>query len=141
MENRQFPVGVIQICWMAPGPSISAMVNVSPGLIVTNGFTFHPCPRSRAGTEAFAVLRGALGSGVAIPPFPFSPVKFSGLIERVSASESLYRFPMFISSPLNDRFWATDPSTNAVISNVDRNVFNRMINVVRIKLYRYHKNN
>ena len=35
------------------------------------------------------------------PPLPFSPVKFSGLIERVFASDKRDRLPMFISSPLN----------------------------------------
>ncbi len=31
---------------------------------------------------------------------PFSPVKFSGLIERDWAAESRWRFPRFISRPL-----------------------------------------
>ena len=42
MVKRQLPVGVIHICWIAPGPSMSAIVNVSPGLMMINGFTFHP---------------------------------------------------------------------------------------------------
>jgi hypothetical protein len=36
------PVGVSQICWMAPAPSMSASVNVSPGSIFTEGETFQP---------------------------------------------------------------------------------------------------
>src|SRR5512133_1212564 len=95
IENLQLPVGVIQICWIAPGPSISAIVNVSPGLILTYGFTFQPCPRSRAALYAFAVFGLSLSAGSAIPPLPFSPLKFSGLIERVLASDSLLRLPIF----------------------------------------------
>src|SRR5215469_5191935 len=79
MENRQLPVGVIQICWIDPCPEMSARVNVSPGLMITKGFTFHPRPRSRAASDATP--------SVAIPPLPFSPVKFSGLTEKVFASE------------------------------------------------------
>ena len=36
-----------------------------------------------------------------IPPLPFSPVKFSGLIERVFALDRFDRFPRLIPSPLN----------------------------------------
>lgn len=43
----------------------------------------------------------ALVPSVAMPPLPFSPVKFSGLIERVCAFERRDRFPMFIPNPLN----------------------------------------
>jgi hypothetical protein len=87
---------------MAPGPSISAMVIVSPGLTIMNGLTFHPLPKSRAAGEAFATLRWSLSrTGSAIPPFPFSPVKFSGLMERVFASDNFDRVPMFMSRPLN----------------------------------------
>ena len=74
------PVGVIQMCWIAPGPSIWARVKVVPASIFTDGETFHFCPRSRA---AFFPV-----PSTAMPPFPFSPVKFSGLIERVRAFES-----------------------------------------------------
>src|SRR5690554_4556575 len=116
---------------MAPGPSISAMVKVSPGLIVTNGFTFQPCPRSRAGFVALAVLRGALGSGIAIPPFPFSPVKFSGLIERVSALDSRYRLPIFISRPLKSRFWEKTVVVNAIQKRKKKVVFKRIINKLK----------
>src|SRR5580692_2543680 len=33
MVRRQLPVGVIQICWISPEPSISASVKVWPGSI------------------------------------------------------------------------------------------------------------
>ena len=46
------------------------MVKVWPGRILTEGEIFHPRPRSRA---SFAPV-----PSVAIPPLPFSPVKFSG---------------------------------------------------------------
>ena len=84
--------GVIQICWIAPGPSISATVNVLLALIRTEGETFQLRPRSRA---AFCPV-----PSVAMPPFPFSPVKFSGLIERDRASDSRERLPRFMSRPL-----------------------------------------
>src|SRR4029077_5814024 len=74
MENRQFPVGVIQICWIAPEPLISATVEVTPEAISTDGLIFQPWPSSRA---ALAPV-----PSVAVPPFPFSPVKFSGLIDK-----------------------------------------------------------
>src|SRR6266487_166885 len=79
---------------MAPGPVISAMVYVSFGLIITNGFTFHPCPNS------LVLLRALPFSRVAIPPLPGSPVRFSGLIDLVFALLNKKRFPGFISSPL-----------------------------------------
>jgi hypothetical protein len=62
----------------------------------TNGFTFQPCPSSRATSPAVP------SSKVAIPPLPFSPVKFSGLIDRVSASERRNRLPIPIFNPLYD---------------------------------------
>jgi hypothetical protein len=37
-----------------------------------------------------------------MPPRPFAPVKFSGLMDRVLAFESRDRLPMFMSSPLKD---------------------------------------
>ena len=40
MLYRQLPVGVIQICWMAPCPWMSAITNVSPGAIRTDGEIF-----------------------------------------------------------------------------------------------------
>ena len=57
----------------------------------TEGETFQPCPRSRA---AFLPV-----PSVAMPALPFSPVKFSGLIERVWAAESRQRLPMFVPKP------------------------------------------
>ncbi len=42
IENRQLPVGVIQMCWMAPWPSISMSLNVCFGAMLTNGLTFQP---------------------------------------------------------------------------------------------------
>jgi hypothetical protein len=53
---------------------MSAIVKVDRALIRTDGETFQPCPSSRA---AFLPV-----PSVAWPAFPFSPVKFSGLIER-----------------------------------------------------------
>ena len=49
-------------------------------------------------------------TGSAMAPFPGSPVKFSGLIERVFALDNRERFPIFISSPLNSYFWAWAPA-------------------------------
>ena len=72
--------GVIQICWIAPDPLISANVNVDLALIGIEGETFQPCPKSRATCLPLP--------SVAIPAFPFSPVKFSGLMDRVSASDN-----------------------------------------------------
>ena len=72
-------MGVIQICWMQPGPLISASVKVVPALMLTDGETFQPWPSSR---EARLPV-----PSVAMPALPFSPVKFSGLIERVWAFE------------------------------------------------------
>ncbi|KOH46456.1 hypothetical protein NC99_07060 [Sunxiuqinia dokdonensis] len=46
-------------------------------------------------------MRWSPSDGLAIPPLPFSPVKFSGLIERDSAFDSRYKLPIFISRPLN----------------------------------------
>jgi hypothetical protein len=45
------------------------------------GLTFHPCPKSLEALVPVPV--------VAIPPLPFSPEKFSGLIERLFASPQL----------------------------------------------------
>src|SRR3954453_24065754 len=52
---------------------MSQRVNVCPASMRTLGEIFHPWPSSRA--QFFPV------PSVAIPPRPFSPVKFSGLIE------------------------------------------------------------
>src|SRR5271166_298488 len=94
MLPRHGPVGVIQICEIAPAPAISARTFTSPGSMTTYGATFHPRPSLRAGL--------LVGSGSAIAPLPFSPVGFSGLIERLSASERIARFPICMPSPLND---------------------------------------
>src|SRR4029077_7056871 len=80
MEKRQLPVGVIQMCWIAPGPLISATVYVVPAAMSTDGLIFQPFPRFRA---AFAPVPSA-----AVPPLPFSPVGFSGLMESVLAFDS-----------------------------------------------------
>src|ERR1700761_2315835 len=93
MVWRQRPrASVIQICWIAPEPSMSASVNVSPGWMITNGETFQPWPRSRAICAA--------GPSVDLPPAPFSPVKFSGEIERDFALESRARLPRLRPRPL-----------------------------------------
>src|ERR1044071_2966880 len=86
MERRQLPVGVIQICWMQPGPLISPITNVFFDLITTDGDNFQPRPRSRAAPLPVP--------SVAIPALPFSPVKFSGLIERDLAFDTRYRLAM-----------------------------------------------
>src|SRR5215831_18238517 len=94
MLLRQRPVGVIQICWIAPEPSISARTRRSPAAIRIDGEIFQVRPKSRA---ALAPV-----PSVAMPPAPFSPLKFSGLIERVCADDSRERVPRLIPSPLND---------------------------------------
>src|SRR5579871_1508688 len=96
------PASVIQICWIAPEPSMSARVNVSPGWMMTKGETFQPCPRPRAALAA--------GPSVAMPPLPFSPVKFSGLIERVLALDRRARLPRCIPRPLNSVIPPLSPS-------------------------------
>src|SRR5205814_9986866 len=78
---------------MAPGPVISANVKVDLAGTRTKGETFQPWPKSRAALLA--------GPSVDMPALPFSPVKFSGPIERVFALESRLRLPRFKSSPLN----------------------------------------
>src|SRR4249920_2599052 len=77
---------------MDPEPFISAMVNVVCALISTDGLTFHPFPRSR---EADAPVPFS-----AIPPFPFSPLKFSGLIDRLFASDNRNILERLASMPL-----------------------------------------
>src|SRR5471030_2164333 len=78
---------------MAPGPSISAIVYVVCFFMTTLGLIFHVWPKSRAGPAPVPV--------VAIPPLPFSPLKFSGLIDRVWASDKRYKLPRLTPSPLN----------------------------------------
>src|SRR5215470_11424148 len=93
MELRQTPVGVIQICCMDPGPVISAMVKLVWAFISTDGLTFHPFPKSLAADSPVPFS--------AMPPFPFSPLKFSGLIERLFASDNRKIMERFDSIPLN----------------------------------------
>src|SRR5260370_37308016 len=84
--------GVSHICWIAPGPVISAMVKVDLAGTCTKGDTFQPWPRSRAAPLA--------GPSVDMPALPFSPVKFSGPMERVLAFERRLKLPRFKSRPL-----------------------------------------
>ena len=72
----------------AASSSMSAISNTAPGSMTIYGFTFQPVPRSRAALRAEPLSSGHM------PPFPFSPVKFSGLIERVFASDRRERLPM-----------------------------------------------
>src|SRR5262245_14068839 len=76
---------------MAPLPCTSASVNVVSGAMDTDGESFQPWPRSRA---AFAPV-----PLVAMPPLPFSPVKFSALIERVRALDKRDRLPRCMPRP------------------------------------------
>jgi len=69
---------VSHMCLITPEPVISASVCAAPAAIVTDGDTFQPRPSSLAALAPVPV--------VAPPPAPFSPVGFSGLIERVCAS-------------------------------------------------------
>src|SRR5712664_2844116 len=73
---------------------MSASTFTSPGSITMYGETFHPRPSLRAGLFT--------GSGDAIAPLPFSPVGFSGLIERLSALDRIGRLPICMPRPLND---------------------------------------
>src|SRR5215467_3985197 len=100
MSLRQL-VGMVvsQRCWSAPGPSMSAKVAALCGAITMEGEIFQPCPRSRA---ALAPV-----PSVAIPALPFSPVKFSALIERVLACDSREMLCSPIPRPLKDVIWAT----------------------------------
>src|SRR6266853_1458550 len=92
MVRRQLPVGVIQICWIQPGRLISPIVNVEPALMTTEGETFQPWPKSRAAPLPVPSR--------AMPALPFSPVKFSGLIERVLALDVRYKLARLPSIPL-----------------------------------------
>src|SRR3954464_11625985 len=83
---------VHQICWMGPGPSISARVTLLLPAILMQGDTFQPLPNSRAAS--------APSPSIAMAPLPFSPVIFSALIERLSALETRERFPRFRPKPL-----------------------------------------
>src|SRR5205085_12168867 len=89
--NRQCTVGVIQSCWMAPGPVMLAISVGCAGGMSMQGRHCRPRPSSADGPP-----------GSAIPPFPFSPVGFSAQIDLVFAEESRERFPKCIPSPLNE---------------------------------------
>src|SRR6516162_5343300 len=78
--------------WMAPGPWMSATTYVAPAATSFDGETFQPRPRSRAGPAPVP--------SVAMPPRPFSPVGFSGLIDRVRAVDSRARLPRPRPNPL-----------------------------------------
>jgi len=69
---------------MQPGPWMLASVKVVPALITTDGEIFQPWPNFLAACCPVP--------WVAIPPLPFSPVKFSGLMERDRAFEVRQRF-------------------------------------------------
>src|SRR6202000_2737679 len=111
MAERQLPVGVIHICCMAPGPVISAMINVVFDFITTLGLTFQPWPSSLAASLPVPVM--------AMPPLPFSPVKFSGLMERLLASDTWYKLLKLLFKPVF--FWAM--ATVAAHINVAVNKF------------------
>src|ERR1017187_1463302 len=85
--------GVIQICWIAPGPVMLASVNVACAPTRTEGEIFQPWPRSRA---AFLPV-----PSVAMPARPFSPMKLSGPMERDCALETRYKFPKSTFNPSN----------------------------------------
>src|SRR6476646_8240061 len=85
------------------------------------GLTFHPCPKS---LDAFAPV-----PFVAIPPFPFSPVKFSGLIERVLASDNRKMLLMLDSMPLN-LSWPNDPTEIKRLISRQPNNFAFMLKVL-----------
>jgi hypothetical protein len=84
---------VIQICWIAPGPSTSARTTVLLPSSVMQGAIFQPCPSSRAASPPTP--------SVAAPPCPRAPVGFYALIERVCASDSRARLPRPIPKPSN----------------------------------------
>ena len=93
MLKRQWPVGVIQICWIAPGPVDVGQRERLARLDADGG---------RDLPALAEVARAALRRCPRWPcrALPFSPVKFSGLIERVFAFDSRERLPMFMPRPL-----------------------------------------
>src|SRR3569833_3259880 len=95
---------------MAPGPVISASVKVDFAGTRTKGETFQPCPRSRAAPRA--------APSVDVPALPFSPVKFSGPMERVLALDKRLRFPRLRSSPLNGASAASRVEQSQVVEQV-----------------------
>src|ERR1700712_4834184 len=106
---------VSQICWMAPGPAISAITRVSPASLQIDGETFHPWPRPRAGLAPVP--------SVAIPPRPTAPSKFSGEIERVLACESRERLPRCNPNPLKPGMVSGFPSVGAGRLEMRQDVF------------------
>ena len=72
---------------------ISARVALLSGAMWMLGETFQPWPSSRAAAAPVPC--------VARPPCPGAPPGFSGLIERVTASESSARLPRLSPNPLN----------------------------------------
>src|SRR5437763_11174335 len=94
--SRRHVVGctVIQMCWMAPGPSISASTAVLWPATLMEGETFQPWPSSRAAPAPVP--------SVALPPCPLAPVGFSALIERVWAVDSRARLPRCRPRPLKE---------------------------------------
>jgi hypothetical protein len=63
--------------------------------MTTEGETFQPCPNSRAGPLPVP--------SVAMPAFPFSPLKFSGLMDRDFASDSRERLAEWTQGDLTGR--------------------------------------
>src|SRR6185312_1330013 len=109
IDQRQLPVGVIQICWIEPGPSISAIVKVALDLMTTEGLIFQPWPSSRAAPDPVPF--------VAIPPAPLAPLKFSGLIERLCALDNIKRLPRCESTPLKDCCAQTEVVTSTAATS------------------------
>jgi len=72
---------------------MSAISTRSPGCNTIDGDTFQPNP-----PKSDAAL--APVPSTAIPPFPFSPLKFSALIDLDFASDSLVRLDKSLPNPL-----------------------------------------
>src|SRR5215211_2457332 len=111
---------------MAPWPVISARVNVLPGSIIMKGLIFQPCPRSRAASEALPC--------VAMPPLPFSPVRFSGLIEKVFARDTLYKLLRLLSRPSYELSWAEAAKGAHNIRLRTKKFFTRMTDLFSFQL-------
>src|ERR1700720_849214 len=74
---------------------MSARVAVALPAILIDGETFQVRPNSRDGTLPVP--------SVAMPALPLAPVKFSALIERVSALERRERLPIWLPNPSKER--------------------------------------
>src|SRR5277367_1361367 len=83
---------------MHPGPVISARVTVVLALISMEGETFQPWPSSREACAPSPL--------VAMPAWPFSPVKFSGLMERDSTLSRRKIFSRFTPNVAPPWSWA-----------------------------------